>query len=204
MAVCFRLSAMSQLGDRIRAERTKRGWTQAELAKRVGVTPQAIQVIERGTVKKPQNLTRIAKELSVNPEFLLDGKTFESSMVPVVGIATAGSGEIDYSTGQGNLGEVEAPEMSTEHTVALEVRGDSMGGRIEDGDTVFYDDRREPVTTDLLGKICVVCRENNTIAVKRLMPGSRPDRYHLVSYNANPEIDVRLIWAAKVKSIRPK
>lgn len=204
MRVCFRLSGMSMLGDRIKIERTRRGWTQAELAKRVGVTPQAIQVIERGAVKKPQNLTRIAKELGVNPEFLFDGTTSDSAMVPVVGIATAGSGEIDYSTGQGSLGEVEAPEMSTEHTVALEVRGDSMGGRIEDGDTVFYDDRREPVTTDLLGKICVVCREDNTIAVKRLMAGSQPNRYHLISYNANPEIDVRLVWAAKVKSIRPK
>jgi transcriptional regulator with XRE-family HTH domain len=192
------------LGARIREKRQHLGWTQAELARRVGVTAQAIQVIERGKVAKPQNLTRIARELGVNPEYLFDGTTDENALVPVVGIARAGTGEIDYSTVQGVLGEVEAPEMSTAQTVALEVRGDSMGGRIEDGDLVFYDDRREPVTLDLIGRICVVCRANGTIAVKKLAAGSRPHLYHLLSYNGTPEFDVPLQWAAKVKSIRPR
>lgn len=79
-----------------------------------------------------------------------------------------------------------------------------MGGRIEDGDTVFYDDRREPVTPDLIGKVCVVCRADGTIAIKKLANGSKPGHYHLISYNASPEFDVLLTWAAKVKSIRPK
>lgn len=202
--ICFSFKRMSALGDRLKKRRLELRLTQAELARRVGVTPQAIQVIERGNVAKPQNLTKIAQELGVNPSFLLDGTNADSALVPIVGIARAGNGEIDYSTGQGNLGEVEAPEMSTEHTVALEVRGDSMGGRIEDGDLVFYDDRREPVTSDLLGKVCVICRWDGTVAVKKLMAGSKAGHFHLLSYNAPPEFDVRVVWAAKVKSIRPK
>lgn len=202
--VCFRIVGMPDIGDRVREKREAKRWSQAYLAKRVGVTAQAIQAIEAGRVKKPQNLTAIARELSVNPDYLLDGTNSETALVPVVGIARAGSGEIDYSTVQGFLGEVEAPEMSTPQTVALEVRGESMGGRIEDGDTVFYDDRREPVTTDLLGKICVISRRDGSIAVKKLMAGSRPGHFHLLSYNAQPEFDVEVVWAAKVKSIRPK
>ena len=202
--VWLRVRPVPGLGKRLREARLAHGWTQAELARRVGITPQAIQVIERGKVEKPQNLTKLADELGVNPNYLLDGTNRDSALVPVVGIARAGTGEIDYSAVQGYLGQVEAPEMSTPQTVALEVRGDSMGGRIEDGDTVFYDDRREPVTADLFGRVCVVARADGSVAVKKLMAGSKPGYFHLISYNAAPEFDVLLVWAAKVKSIRPK
>jgi transcriptional regulator with XRE-family HTH domain len=202
--VHFKILRMTELKDRVRALRERKRMSQADLARRVGVTPQAIQAIERGKVKKPQNLTAIAKALSVNPDFLLEGINQQNRLVSVVGIATAGNGAVDYSEGQGNLGETEAPEMSTEHTVALEVRGDSMGGRIEDGDLVFYDDRRQPVTPDLLGKVCVIGRSDGRVVIKKLAAGSRPGHFHLISYNAAPEFDVAVEWAAKVTSIRPK
>jgi transcriptional regulator with XRE-family HTH domain len=201
----FIIVDMPELKDAVRAARIRRGWSQGELARAVGVTPQAIQAIEAGRVKKPQNLTAIARKLGVNPEHLLNGSESSiSALVDIVGIARAGSGEIDYSSSQGVLGQVEAPEMATERTVALEVRGDSMGGRIEDGDLVFYDDRREPVTPDLLGRVCVICRADDTVAVKKLMAGSKPGHFHLISYSAPPEFDVPVKWAAKVTSIRPK
>lgn len=195
---------MSDLGDRIRAARKAKNWSQRELAQRVGVTPQSIQVIESGGVRSPQNLAQIAQVLGVNPYFLLDGTLSGNALVPIIGIARAGTGEIDYSLGQGNLGEVEAPEMSTAQTVALEVRGDSMGGRIEEGDIVFYDDRREPVTPDLYGKVCVVQKRDGNVVIKKLQPGSRPGHFHLISYSAAPEFDIPVVWAAKVNSIRPK
>jgi len=195
---------MADLAKRLREARETRGWSQGDLARRVGIKPQTIQAIEAGKTKKPQNLTAIARALSINPEFLLDGIKGESGMVPIVGIALAGSGAVDFSEGQGNLGQVEAPEMSTEHTVALEIRGDSMGGRIEDGDTVFYDDRRQPVTSDLLGRVCVIGRADGRIVIKKLMAGSKPGHFHLISYNAPPDFDVEVEWAAKVTSIRPR
>jgi hypothetical protein len=79
-----------------------------------------------------------------------------------------------------------------------------MGGRIEDGDLVFYDDRRQPVTPDLLGKVCVIGRSDGRVVIKKLAAGSRPGHFHLISYNAAPEFDVAVEWAAKVTSIRPK
>lgn len=203
-AIRFTIRCMEQLADRVRAAREQRGWSQTELGRRAGVTGQAIQSIEAGRVKKPQNLTAIATALGLTSNYLLDGTQSNVNMVPVVGIAQAGTGVVDYSMGQGNLGEVEAPDDSSERTVALEVRGDSMGGRIEDGDTVFYDDRREPVTPDLYGRVCVIGLRSGNIVIKKLMAGSKPGHFHLLSYNSVPQFDVPVEWAAKVTSIRPR
>ena len=56
-----------QTGDRIKQVRLKAGITQAELAKRLGVTPQAISQYERG-IKKPkiETLRKIATALNCN------------------------------------------------------------------------------------------------------------------------------------------
>lgn len=56
-----------QTGDRIKQVRIKVGMTQAELAKRLGVTPQAISQYERG-IKKPKigTLRKIATALNCN------------------------------------------------------------------------------------------------------------------------------------------
>ena len=56
-----------QTGDRIKQVRLKAGITQAELAKRLSVTPQAISQYERG-IKKPkiETLRKIATALNCN------------------------------------------------------------------------------------------------------------------------------------------
>lgn len=200
----FIIRPMPELRDRVRDARLARGWSQRELAKRAGVTGQSIQQIEAGSVRRPQNIVEIAEALGTTPDFLLQGIGAGGETVPVVGIARAGSEQVDYREGQGELGTVEAPAMSTDRTVALEVQGDSMGGRIEDGDLVFYDDRREPVTSDLFGRLCVVGCSDGRVLVKRIKGGSRPGFFHLLSYNADPEFDVKVDWAARVTSIRPK
>lgn len=194
---------MLELKDRLKIARAAKGLGQSELARRVGVTPQAIQAIESGKVQKPTNIVGIAAVLGVDPAYLLGDVPGIPGRTPIVGIARAGTDQIDYSLGQGELGDTEPPEMASETTVALEVRGSSMGGRIEDGDLVFYDDRREPVTQDLYGKVCVVGCRDGRVVIKRLKQGSRPGLFHLLSYSADPEFDVPVDWAAKVTSIRP-
>ena len=56
-----------QTGDLIKQARLKSGVTQAELAKRLGVTPQAVSQYERG-IKKPklETLRKIALALDCN------------------------------------------------------------------------------------------------------------------------------------------
>lgn len=214
---------MSDLANRIRRARKESGLSQSELARRVGLKPQAIQAIEAGKVQKPRHLLEIAAVLGVDPSELAaeeDGSfivgmithmPFEVARqpntppktVPIVGIARAGLEAIDYSTGQGELGEVDAPAGATDKTVAVEARGGSMGGRVEDGDIVFYEDRREPVTEDLIGRLCIVGCSDGRVLIKRLRKGSREGLFHLISYAEEPEFDVPVDWAAKITNIRP-
>ena len=49
------------------------GLTQLELAKRVGVSQQAIQQLEDGVIKRPRYMVELALALGVSPEWLLNG-----------------------------------------------------------------------------------------------------------------------------------
>jgi transcriptional regulator with XRE-family HTH domain len=54
-----------QAGKLIRAERLNRGWSQAELGKRVGISQPAIKKIEAGGTVKSKYLPKIAEELGI-------------------------------------------------------------------------------------------------------------------------------------------
>lgn len=62
------------IGDRIRAERTDKKWSQEELARRSGVSQGLISQIENGTNKGSQHLTSLARALEVEPDWLEKGK----------------------------------------------------------------------------------------------------------------------------------
>ena len=57
-------------GERIRAARLARGWTQAQLARRVGVTQGGISGIERGRhgTVSPRLMARLLEVLELTPE----------------------------------------------------------------------------------------------------------------------------------------
>lgn len=191
------------VGSRVAAARQAKQLSQTELARRIGVTPQSIQALEAGKIAKPKFIIELAYTLGVDANFLTGSQSLPKLMVPIVGIASAGTSNISRDEAGGVLGEVEAPEGATSSTVAVEVRGDSMGGRLENGDLVFYDDRRTPPTADLIGRLCVCETADGQVLIKKLAKGSRPNTYHLISYNAEPLFDQVLIWAARVLSIRP-
>ncbi len=65
---------MDTLAKRLRYARERLGLSQSELARRVGLRPQAIQFIEGGHVRRPRNVFEIAHALEVNPEWLLLGE----------------------------------------------------------------------------------------------------------------------------------
>ncbi len=87
--------------------------------------------------------------------------------------------------------------------VAVRVRGDSMSGVLEDGWTVYYEDRREPPDESHYGKLCVVGLKDGRALVKKLYQGRRPRHYDLHSINAPPELDQPVEWAARVVWIKP-
>jgi XRE family transcriptional regulator, regulator of sulfur utilization len=70
------------VGDKIRELRQARGWSQENLAQRVGVVQSAISQIERGTAGPTlSTLFDIARALSVLPSALLEGDEYPATIV---------------------------------------------------------------------------------------------------------------------------
>ncbi len=62
------------LGPMLKKLREQKGWTQAELATRAGVTPEYVTMLERGARTNPtiETLKRLAKALGVPVAELLE------------------------------------------------------------------------------------------------------------------------------------
>ncbi len=70
----------STVGNRIRAVRIERGWTQAELAEQIGVSRSAVAQWETDRAGQLRDhLGRIAQVLNVSTEFLLIGREGQAS-----------------------------------------------------------------------------------------------------------------------------
>ena len=65
---------MKTLGERIKEERKKRRWSQADLGVKVGVSQAAISEIERDVPKSSGLVIPIAKAFKVDVSYLTDGK----------------------------------------------------------------------------------------------------------------------------------
>lgn len=177
------------------------GRNQTEIAKELGVTQPTVSRWLDGAEPKVNQLNRIIR-YAKNKGIVNEGDTDRELTVPVVGYAGAG-GEIDYSKGQGPFGEARMPPGGSKATVAVIVRGDSMAGQLDDGWTVYYDERRDPPGPSLYGKLCVVGLKDGRVLVRRLYPGRKPGCYDLQPSNAQMMLDQPVEWAAKITFIAP-
>jgi hypothetical protein len=201
-------------GDRLRTAREKRFKSARIAAKALGIAISTYGAHERaeapgGRDYGPNEAVRYGRFFGVTPEWLLTGrKPFPSDepeepparKVRVVGYVGAGSEAHLYAVAQGDLDEVDPPHGSTEDTVAVEIRGDSLGSFFNRW-LVFYDDVRRPVTPDLIGELCVVGLEDGRILVKQVQRSRSAGLFNLFSSTEKPILDVAIEWAAKVNSI---
>jgi hypothetical protein len=123
--------------------------------------------------------------------------------VPIVGYVSAGARAHLFAEGQGPLGHVSAPDDAGPRTVAVEIRGESLGPFFVEW-LVFYDDVRSPVTADLHGRLCVVGLPDGRVLVKKLQPSRAEGAFHLLSQNEDPLLDQAVAWAASVTGMRPR
>lgn len=123
--------------------------------------------------------------------------------VPLVGYVGAGATAHFYAAGDGNLGKAPAPDGATASTVAVEVRGDSLGALFEHW-LVYYDEVRSPVTSDMIGRLCVVGLPDDRVLVKKIQRSKAEGLYHLLSNTEEPIFDQEVLWAARVKSMMPR
>lgn len=125
---------MKTLGERVKEERKKRRWSQADLGAKVGVSQAAISEIERDVPKSSGLVIPIAKAFKVDVTYLTDGKENISRQV-------ADNSDIVIIGGQN--GEVADPK---EYVVIprYDVRG-SCGEGIDVNEVTIVDGMPMPV-----------------------------------------------------------
>ena len=208
-------------GDRLRIARGLRFKSARVAAQALGIPIATYGAHERaeapgGRDYGPDQAKKYARRFGVTPEWLLTGygegpgeqppfgpeapDIPDQPKVPVVGYVGAGSKAHLYDVIQGNLDEVPRPAGATDATVAVEIRGDSLGAFFNHW-LVFYDDVHRPVTPDLIGELCVVGLEDGRILIKQIQRGRTEGLFNLLSAAEKPILDVAVDWAAKVNSM---
>ena len=198
----------------MRIAREKRFKSARAAGKAMGIAVSTYGAHERaeapgGRDYGPNEALRYGRFFGVTPEWLLTGrKPFPSDepeqpparKVRVVGYVGAGAEAHLYAVAQGDLDEVDPPPGLTEDTVAVEIRGDSLGAFFNRW-LVFYDDVRRPVTPDLIGELCIVGLEDGLILIKQIQRSKTEGLFNLISSTEKPIADVAIEWAARVNSI---
>lgn len=209
---------MSEPHERLREAWKKEGFKEArEVARAYGwneTTFTSHQNGQRGL--RPTVADRYAKALGVNTEWLLydrgprdraarkpqaANQAASKNEIPLVGYVAAGAEA--HFTAAGELGTVAAPAGATESTVAVEIRGESLGAFF-DRWICFYDDVRRPVTADLVGRLCVVGLEDGRVLIKKIQRSKSRGLFHLLSQTEPPIFDAAIEWAARVKNLVPR
>lgn len=189
------------MANQLRALREKANLSQDALAARMGTTRSQYVKLERGERRLTEKwIARAAEALGVPP-----GRIIDVGTVPLAGFVGAGAELFFFQHDNGNhLDEVEAPPEASANMVAVQIKGDSMRGIADEGWILYYENRQEPVTDDLIGNLCVVGLHDGRMMVKKLQRGRYPGLFHLYSSNSDPIFDQPVDWAAKVSWIKPR
>jgi Helix-turn-helix domain len=208
----------STRGQRLRAAREKKFKTIRQAAAALRMPYSSYSAHERaesidGRDYGPDEATRYARLFDVSPEWLLTGRRYTSHeqlldetavsnrpKVPIIGYVGAGAEMHYYAVAQGHLDEIEPSRQFESSTVAVEIRGDSLGTTFNRW-LVLYDQVRRPATDDLIGELCVVGVSDGRVVVKQILRAKTKGLFTLVSHASAPMNNVAVDWAAKVKCI---
>ena len=140
------------IAQRLRSLRRSLGLSQAEVARRLGWSPPNYARIEQGRVTPTlRSLDAIACALQVPLSDLATERPL-SGDIPVVALASAGPGmpltEEGYPVGTGMYLVERPPHFSDPNGFGVEVSGDSMVPKYEQGQVVMVDTRKRAVSGD--------------------------------------------------------
>ena len=203
----YRRPMKQTLAERIKLIRQSRGETQAEFADALGTTQGTVARWEKGSAPKHEALSLLATMAGVSLEHFLGQpmRSENADEIPIVGYVGAGAAVYPYddlSHAEG-MGTVERPEFVKGRAVAVTVSGDSLVPTAEDGWRLIYAGDQTILEEDVLNRLCIVKLVDGRMLVKRVVRGSEPQRYHLVSTNAAMIENVQIEWAARIKAIIP-
>ncbi|WP_246713122.1 LexA family transcriptional regulator [Bartonella apis] len=187
------------LDTRIFEARKKAHLTQNKLASLVHVTKAAVSAWEHGRSPRRDKLEAIAKATNVSLEWLLLGDKnageYDSrqisgkpaiKLIPVYGQAVAGiNGEVAFDGKK--LFEVPCPPqlLNLDNAYGVEVAGDTMSPRYEDGEIVYVDTVRRIKKGDYVVAQIMMKEEDSfpTAFIKRFI---RHNEKELVLTQLNP------------------
>ena len=180
--------------------------TRSGLAKALGRSPSAVTDLLNGSRRlRAEEIAIAANYLGVEPPRLVGGgrPRHPTGRVALVGYVGAGAIAHFYADAQGPFDDVEAPDAAGASTVAVQIRGHSLGA-LFDNWLVFYDDVRDPPDDDMIGRMCVCGLSDGRVLVKALKRSQVPGMWTLLSNTEPPIYDVGLDWAALVREMRPR
>lgn len=168
---------------------------------------------ERPDKSKKQLATLLGRTPATVTEILKDERRIRADEVPiireyleldpvvrVVGYVGAASEEVFYDdTAQ----VAPMPHNGTAETVAVEIRGDSLGQGVN-GWLAYFDAVRNPVTPEVLGQLCVVGLPSGQVLIKVPRRATK-GRFHLMPHAVGSALlDQKVDWAARVILLSPK
>ena len=171
------MSPKTTIGTRLRDARIAHGFDQAKLSAKIDVASRTLQRWEKGEqVPDSLYLMRLSKALGVTNHWLLTGETEQTSRsnvihlpnrmkkvnlvsLPLLSSVPGGVPRLAFASEYAEK-YVTVDDVKDANAFALEVKGNSMSPRIENGDIVIVAPRMEVRT----GDVCVVrVQEEDTL-----------------------------------------
>ncbi|HTP12657.1 MAG TPA: helix-turn-helix transcriptional regulator [Bacteroidota bacterium] len=194
------------IADRIHEARMRKEYDQAKLAAKIDVATRTLQRWEKGDQVPDSNyLMRIAKATGVSPHWLLTGngsmylqsypdqniislptqryKKVKLISLPLLSSVPGGAPSLIFHPDYVEK-YITVDDVNDESAFALEVKGNSMAPKIEDGDIIVVSPKLEGRS----GDICVV-RVNDEDTVKRI----KIEEQFLQLIPLNPEFEPMII-----------
>lgn len=202
------------VGNDVRQERERRGWSAGELANRargiaheqgstLKLTQQSISKLESGGAKKVPEWMRYVwqafkeadQETSLDPPLTM-GKSDNAVMVKLlptfVGLGAGGTGEGDEGLVSFSRDLVENElRAPAESLLAMVAEGNSMEPEFKGGDQILVDTRRKSLAQP--GAFCMWDGDGHVVKFLERIPGSDPPRVRVISANSIYEPSERLV-----------
>ncbi|MEH6580160.1 MAG: S24 family peptidase [Amphritea sp.] len=210
----LRNMAYMSIGENIKKLRKAREWSQVELAKRVGISRVRITQIESDptTHVRGDTLLNLAKVFGCEPRDLEYGWGSEAPAAPAEDFVNIPMLNVELSSGAGRVIDqenivdyvpisrawIDKNNLAEQRLATVQVHGDSMASRIQDGDTVLVDTSQNmPIS----GKVYVISVDNE-LRIKRLF--KRMDGSWTISSDnkTNPEYCDEVIAPHNAEQLR--
>ena len=196
-------------GEKIKAKRVEKGWSQEKLAKKAEITQGSVSRIENDT---QTNLTEETKKRLLNALDIIDltftAPDLHGQQIPVISWVQAGAFAEAFDSWPPGISGIAEPVQSYNktgpNTFGLIIMGDSMFPRFMPGDIAIID----PSLKCDNGSACVVW-VNGDVTLKlfwdkenEIVLRSMNDKYPEIIIKKDSKVDFRVI--GKVVDIRPK